>query len=107
MYRAGPSLHTNGDGGQLGRSGATDETEAGLEMEMQSLDFLKHTTSSFDPEHVLLVDPRNIKPAWKRQLHELLEHPNSSQSAFIVHITITLLIFFSAVITVLETMWVA
>ena len=105
MYRAGPSLHTSGNGGQ--HSGETDDADPALEMEMQSLDFLKHTTSSFDPENALMVDPRNIKPAWKRQLHELLEHPNSSQSAFIIHISITLLIFLSAVITVCETMSVS
>ena len=42
-------------------------------------------------------------PAWKKELYALLEHPTSSQSAFIIHILMTGLIILSAIITVLET----
>ncbi|RXW22656.1 hypothetical protein EST38_g3220 [Candolleomyces aberdarensis] len=45
----------------------------------------------------------NIRPAWKRSLHQLLEQPTSSQAAFFVHMLTTALIVISALITVLET----
>ncbi|KAK2462679.1 hypothetical protein APHAL10511_005295 [Amanita phalloides] len=45
----------------------------------------------------------NIRPAWKRDLNALLEHPTSSPSAFIVHLFTTFLILLSALVTVLET----
>ncbi|KAF6750586.1 hypothetical protein DFP72DRAFT_1139392 [Ephemerocybe angulata] len=44
-----------------------------------------------------------IRPLWKRRLHQLLEQPASSGSAFAVHMASTALIVLSAVITVLET----
>lgn len=46
---------------------------------------------------------RAIRPAWKRHLHQLLEQPTSSQSAFVVHVCVTALIVGSALITILET----
>ncbi|TFK18612.1 voltage-gated potassium channel [Coprinopsis marcescibilis] len=44
-----------------------------------------------------------IRPAWKRNLHFLLERPTTSQAAFVVHVFTTFMIVLSAVITVLET----
>jgi len=41
---------------------------------------------------------------WKRTLYALFESPTSSPSAFIIHITSTGLIAFSAFITILETL---
>ncbi|KAF6757035.1 hypothetical protein DFP72DRAFT_809773 [Ephemerocybe angulata] len=52
-----------------------------------------------DDEQSLLT----IRAAWKRRLHQLLEQPASSRSAFLVHMVSTALIVLSAVITVLET----
>ncbi|TDL21915.1 voltage-gated potassium channel [Rickenella mellea] len=57
-------------------------------------------SATLDPHD---LDVRSIRPLWKRTLHELVEHPTSSQSAFIVHLLTTTLILFSAVVTVLET----
>ena len=42
-------------------------------------------------------------PAWKRDLHALLELPTSSQPAFLVHVFMSFLIVMSALITILET----
>ncbi|KAF6744552.1 hypothetical protein DFP72DRAFT_1078399 [Ephemerocybe angulata] len=42
-----------------------------------------------------------IRPLWKRRLHELLEQPASSRSAFAVHMVSMALIVTSALITVL------
>ncbi|KAA1470666.1 voltage-gated potassium channel [Dentipellis sp. KUC8613] len=47
--------------------------------------------------------PDAIRPAWKRELHLLLEHPTSSPSAFLFHVCITTLILVSALVTTLET----
>lgn len=44
-----------------------------------------------------------IRPLWKRDLHALLEQPASSRSAFLVAFFFTVLIIFSALVTVLET----
>lgn len=44
-----------------------------------------------------------IHPAWKQNLHALLEQPKSSSSAFLIHMLTTCLILFSALVTVLET----
>src|ERR1700722_14906784 len=44
-----------------------------------------------------------IRPAWKRELHALLEQPTSSSPAFFIHLFITFLIITSAVVTILET----
>jgi hypothetical protein len=44
-----------------------------------------------------------IKPAWRLQLYNLLERPNSSQAAVLVHVLVTALITFSALVTILET----
>ncbi len=44
-----------------------------------------------------------IKPAWRRHLYNLLERPNSSAAAVLVHVVVTALIVFSALITILET----
>lgn len=44
-----------------------------------------------------------IHPPWKRNLHALLEHPRSSPSAFLLHMTMLFLILFSALVTVMET----
>ena len=48
-------------------------------------------------------DLANIRPAWKRNLNALVEHPTSSPSAFIIHMFTTFLILLSALVTVLET----
>ncbi|KAJ4485862.1 hypothetical protein J3R30DRAFT_3697285 [Lentinula aciculospora] len=45
----------------------------------------------------------NIHPLWKRDLYALLEQPNSSVGAFLVHFLMTFFILVSAVVTVLET----
>ena len=44
-----------------------------------------------------------IKPAWRLDLYNLLERPNSSAAAVLVHVVVTALIVFSALVTVLET----
>ena len=44
-----------------------------------------------------------IRPAWKRDLYQLLEQPTSSTAAFIMHMFTTSLIIMSAFVTVLET----
>ena len=48
-------------------------------------------------------DAKDIHPRWKRELYLLLEHPTSSQAAFLVHVATTSLIVVSAAVTVLET----
>ena len=44
-----------------------------------------------------------IKPAWRLHLYNLLERPNSSAAAVLVHVVVTALIVFSALVTILET----
>lgn len=44
-----------------------------------------------------------IKPAWRLHLYNLLERPNSSAGAVLVHVVVTALIVFSALVTILET----
>jgi hypothetical protein len=44
-----------------------------------------------------------IKPAWRLHLYNLLERPNSSAAAVLVHVLVTALIVFSALVTILET----
>jgi potassium voltage-gated channel Shal-related subfamily D protein 2 len=46
----------------------------------------------------------SIRPTWRRNLFDLLERPESTFSAFVIHVFITALICLSAVVTVLETM---
>lgn len=45
----------------------------------------------------------DIHPQWRRDLHALLEYPKSSTSAVVVHMFVTFLILFSALVTILET----
>ena len=45
----------------------------------------------------------SIKPAWRLHLYNLLERPNSSAAAVLVHVVVTALIVFSALVTILET----
>ncbi|OCF35291.1 hypothetical protein I316_02837 [Kwoniella heveanensis BCC8398] len=45
-----------------------------------------------------------MKTRWKRKLYLLLEEPNSGREAFFVHILVTGLIIFSAILTTLSTM---
>lgn len=42
--------------------------------------------------------------AWKLRLHKLMEVPNSSPAAFVIHLATTFLIIFSALVTILETL---
>ncbi|KAI0697913.1 voltage-gated potassium channel [Cytidiella melzeri] len=56
---------------------------------------------SFDTADVAAA--KDIYPRWKRDLYLLLEHPTTSQSAFIIHVATTFLIVLSAAVTVLET----
>ncbi|KAJ8517447.1 hypothetical protein ONZ45_g5391 [Pleurotus djamor] len=44
-----------------------------------------------------------IEPIWRRDLFALMERPNSSSQAFMMHILITALIAISALVTILET----
>src|SRR5712675_2656081 len=44
-----------------------------------------------------------ISPAWRLHLYNLLERPNSSPAAVLVHLLVTFLIVFSVLVTVLET----
>ncbi|TRM57876.1 hypothetical protein BD626DRAFT_464267 [Schizophyllum amplum] len=44
-----------------------------------------------------------VRPAWRRTIYLLLEVPTSSPAAFLMHVFITALIVFSALVTVLET----
>lgn len=84
----------------MGGGEGDNPADGDFELELQS--FFPHATTSFDPNE-LSIDLQNIRPLWKRNLHELLEHPNSSQPAFIIHILITSLILVSAGVTILET----
>ncbi|WVQ98521.1 hypothetical protein IAU59_005647 [Kwoniella sp. CBS 9459] len=45
-----------------------------------------------------------MRTRWKRKLYLLLEEPNSGREAFFVHILVTGLIIFSAILTTLSTM---
>ena len=45
----------------------------------------------------------NIEPPWRLHLYNLLERPNSSAAAVLVHVLVTGLIAFSALVTILET----
>lgn len=77
---------------------ADDDGE--LDMELQTF-FPRRTsaiTASSDP-----LPLSAIRQPWKRTLHALLEHPNSSPSAFLIHITTTSFILLSALVTILET----
>ena len=87
---------------QPSTSESTDVEEDLHQQQIELQSFFPHTTTSFDPnDYSLNVD--NIHPVWKRHLHELMEHPNSSQAAILLHILITFLILFSAGVTILET----
>lgn len=44
-----------------------------------------------------------ITPAWRLHLYNLLERPNSSPAAVLVHVLVTVMITFSALVTILET----
>jgi len=44
-----------------------------------------------------------IGPPWRLYLYNLLERPNSSPAAVLIHVLVTALIAFSAIITILET----
>ncbi|KAG9048633.1 hypothetical protein FS837_012342 [Tulasnella sp. UAMH 9824] len=75
-----------------------------LDDEMNSLDTLEHPLFDAlqrEPAHV--VQQRIFTP-WKRTLFRLFESPTSSSSAFVIHVTSTGLIVFSAFITILETL---
>ncbi|EJD48332.1 voltage-gated potassium channel [Auricularia subglabra TFB-10046 SS5] len=68
----------------------------------------RHPSSNSSPlddedEEAALYEPRETAP-WKRRLHRLLESPNSSPAAFVVHVATTALIIFSALVTILETL---
>ncbi|KZV99977.1 voltage-gated potassium channel [Exidia glandulosa HHB12029] len=45
-----------------------------------------------------------VDKSWRHHLHKLLESPNSSPAAFIIHFVTTFLIVFSALVTILETL---
>ena len=45
----------------------------------------------------------SISPPWRLHLYNLLERPNSSPAAMLVHVLVTVLITFSALVTILET----
>jgi len=61
-------------------------------------DLFTHNQEDYAPSHV-----DSIHPAWKRELFALLEQPNSSVGAFLIHFLMTFFILVSAVVTVLET----
>ena len=44
-----------------------------------------------------------IQPPWRRELFQLLEQATSSGTAFFLHIFLTFLIVFSALVTIMET----
>ncbi|KAI0297450.1 hypothetical protein B0F90DRAFT_1811118 [Multifurca ochricompacta] len=44
-----------------------------------------------------------ITPAWRLNLYNLLERPNSSPAAVLIHVLVTILIVFSALVTIIET----
>ncbi|KAF8270694.1 hypothetical protein EI94DRAFT_1722347 [Lactarius quietus] len=58
-----------------------------------------------DDHDAPLVTPGgpSIEPPWRSYLYNLLERPNSSSAAVLVHVLITALIVFSALVTILET----
>jgi potassium voltage-gated channel Shal-related subfamily D member 2 len=63
---------------------------------LEDVDEVFHLSPSAD-------DTANIHSTWKRDLHALMEHPASGPLAFLLHIVLTFLILFSALITILET----
>jgi potassium voltage-gated channel Shal-related subfamily D member 2 len=71
-----------------------------------------HAPTSHDRNHGDGIEPESpvsarapiiITPAWRLHLYNLLERPNSSPAAVLVHVLVTVLITFSALVTVLET----
>lgn len=61
-------------------------------------DLFTHNQEDYDQSQV-----DSIHPAWKRELFALLEQPNSSVGAFLIHFLMTFFILVSAIVTVLET----
>ncbi|KAH9964397.1 hypothetical protein BJV74DRAFT_870468 [Russula compacta] len=61
-----------------------------------------HHDPTASPVHIA-PPSSSITPAWRLHLFNLLERPNSSAAAVLVHVLVTVLITFSALITVLET----
>lgn len=61
-----------------------------------------HHDPTASPVHIA-PPSSSITPAWRLHLYNLLERPNSSAAAVLVHVLVTVLITFSALITVLET----
>lgn len=75
-----------------------------LENEMNSFDTIEHPLfDALQRDNVHIVQQRIFTP-WKRTLFRLFESPTSSSSAFVIHVTSTGLIVFSAFITILETL---
>ncbi|KAH9166729.1 hypothetical protein EDB89DRAFT_2002058 [Lactarius sanguifluus] len=56
-----------------------------------------------DPPSLSAHEGPKVGPPWRLYLYNLLERPNSSPAAVLVHVLITVLIIFSALVTILET----
>jgi len=78
-------------------NGGVDE-EAGLNQQRQRQRRHRHAPSITTP-----TTTTTIEPAWRLHLYNLLERPNSSPAAVLVHVLVTGLIAFSALVTILET----
>jgi len=76
-------------------NGNVDE-EVGLNRQRQRQRRRRHAPSVSTPA-------TTIEPAWRLHLYNLLERPNSSAAAVLVHVLVTGLIAFSALVTILET----
>ena len=76
-------------------NGDMDE-EVGLNRQRQRQRRRRHASSISAPT-------TTIEPAWRLHLYNLLERPNSSAAAVLVHVLVTGLIAFSALVTILET----
>ncbi|KAG8949520.1 hypothetical protein FRC04_008453 [Tulasnella sp. 424] len=75
-----------------------------LQDEMNSFDTIEHPLfDALQRDNAHIVQQRIFTP-WKKTLFRLFESPTSSSSAFIIHVTSTALIVFSAFITILETL---
>lgn len=81
-------------------NGGVDE-EAGLNQQRQRQ--RRHRRHAPSVPITTTTTTTTIEPAWRLHLYNLLERPNSSAAAVLVHVLVTGLIAFSALVTILET----
>ncbi|KAG9003097.1 hypothetical protein FRB94_003358 [Tulasnella sp. JGI-2019a] len=86
------------------RTAADIQDDIDLQVELDQIDAVEYPIfNSLEGNRFSQVSNK-IRTPWKRKLYKLFESPNSSQSAFLIHVATTTLIVFSACITILETL---